>query len=55
MAISVLIFGVNLFNIPTPYFNYFPFTEEDTNDLLKYFIKLIKYLSYLSLLKNLLK
>ena len=38
MAISVLIFGVNLFNIPTSYFNYFPFTEEDTNDLngLKY-------------------
>lgn len=40
MAISVLIFGVNLFNIPTSYFNYFPFTEEDTNDLngLKYSI-----------------
>jgi hypothetical protein len=38
MAISVLIFGVNLFNIPTPYFNYFPFTKKDTNDLngLKY-------------------
>ena len=37
-SISDLIFGVNLFIIPTPFFNYFPFTKQDTNDLngLKY-------------------
>ena len=29
------------------------YMEEDTNDLLKYFIKLIKFLIYLILLKNL--